>query len=265
MLINFTKMHGLGNDFVVIDMLSQHARLQSAHFKKMADRRFGIGCDQVLLIEPPRTPKSDFYFRIFNPDGHEAEHCGNGARCVGRFVYDTGLIFEKNMVIGCLAGKLHVALNEDDSVSVSMGPLVPFPPEKKVITINNKSYTTYYTTLGNPHAVVVVDDLQAIKIASLGAKISTHTAFESPLNVSFMQIRSQSEVALRVYERGAGPTHSCGSASVAAVGCGQALGQLNNKVQVVFEHGSVEVKKKGAHNFTLTGPATRLFVGRFRV
>jgi len=266
MLINFTKMHGLGNDFVVIDMLTQYAKLQSVHFKKIADRRFGIGCDQVLLIESPRDPQSDLFFRIFNADGYEAEQCGNGARCVARFAYDTNLIYKKNMVIDCLAGRLNISLEEEnDHITVDMGKLLPNPPEQKTLSVGNKQYTAYYTTLGNPHAVVPVADLEKTNLPNVGAKISTHSVFDTPVNVSFMQIIDETNIALRVYERGVGLTPACGSAAIAAVGCGHALGKLTDKVQVHFQYGSLWVNKKNTHHFTLTGPATRLFVGRFRI
>lgn len=272
MLINFTKMHGLGNDFVVIDLMTQSVKLRPSHIKRIADRHIGIGCDQVLLIEPPIRPEADFYYRIYNADGHEVEQCGNGARCAARFFYDAGFTNQKTITADCLAGPLEFTIESSDIVTVNMG----HPKFKEMLTypleIENTPYNLHVVSVGNPHAVLQVSDIESAPVKKLGSIISKHAFFPYETNVEFMQIIDRTQIRLRVFERGVGETLACGSGACAAVIAGIGLGLLDPIVEVLFPKGNLKIrwegnilKHKSSKNNAvyMTGPAVSVFIGRF--
>lgn len=266
MLVNFTKMHGLGNDFVVIDLITQPAKLRSSHLKRIANRHFGIGCDQVLLIEPPIRPTADFYFRIFNSNAQEVEQCGNGARCVARFFYDAGFTNQKTLQADCLAGPIEFIIEDNDNVTVSMGP----PRFKEALTypliVEQSELPINIVSMGNPHAILEVANIESAPVKTLGPLLSTHPFFPEETNVNFMQVVSPSNIRLRVYERGVGETLACGSGACAAVVAGIRLGLLEPSVRVDFINGSLKITWKGNHaSVYMTGPAVSVFTGRFRL
>ena len=269
-------MHGLGNDFVVIDLISQAVRLRTAQIRRIADRHLGIGCDQVLLIEPPTRTTADFYLRIFNANGNEVEHCGNGARCAARFFYDMGFSNKPTLEADCLAGPLSFVMDEQGDVTVNMGiptfnpSEVPFISNTEAlqypITLENVEYQMSALSMGNPHAVLQVPDIALAPVKQLGSLISKHTYFPKETNVGFMQLIDKNQIYLRVYERGVGETFACGSGACAAVVAGIRLGLLNSPVSVVFSKGRLQIAW-GAFNapVMMIGPATRVFIGRFRL
>jgi diaminopimelate epimerase len=276
MLINFTKMHGLGNDFVVIDLITQAARLRANHIRRIADRHLGIGCDQILLIEPPTRTTADFYLRIFNANGDEVEHCGNGARCAARFFYDMGFTNNHTLEADCLAGPLKFVMDEQGDVTVQMGipifkpsdiPFIHKTEEREYpITIENVEYAMSVLSMGNPHAVIQVPDIALAPVKKLGSLISKHAYFPKETNVGFMQVIDKHQIGLRVYERGVGETFACGSGACAAVVAGIRLGLLSSPVTVVFFKGRLQIAWEGLKTpVMMTGPATRVFIGRFRL
>jgi diaminopimelate epimerase len=276
MLINFTKMHGLGNDFVVIDLITQTARLRANHIRRIADRHLGIGCDQILLIEPPTRTTADFYLRIFNANGDEVEHCGNGARCAARFFYDMGFTNNHTLEADCLAGPLKFVMNEEGDVTVQMGipifkpsdiPFIHKTEEREYpITIENVEYALSVLSMGNPHAIIQIPDIALAPVKKLGSLISTHAYFPKETNVGFMQIIDKHQIGLRVYERGVGETFACGSGACAAVVAGIRLGLLESPVSVVFSKGRLDIAWEGFNTpVVMTGSATRVFIGRFRL
>ncbi|HEV2524337.1 MAG TPA: diaminopimelate epimerase [Gammaproteobacteria bacterium] len=276
MLINFTKMHGLGNDFVVIDLITQTVRLRAGQIRRIADRHLGIGCDQILLIEPPTRTTADFYLRIFNANGDEVEHCGNGARCAARFFYDMGFSNNPTLEADCLAGPLSFVMDEQGDVTVNMGiptfhpTKVPFTSNTEAlqypITVENAEYNMSVLSMGNPHAVLQVPDIALAPVKKLGPIISKHTSFPKETNVGFMQVMNKHEIGLRVYERSVGETLACGSGACAAVVAGIRLGLLNSPVSVVFSKGRLQITWAGFNTpVMMTGPATRVFIGRFRL
>ncbi len=265
MLINFTKMHGLGNDFVVIDLITQTARLRTGHIQRIADRHLGIGCDQVLLIEPPTRKTADFYFRIYNANGNEVEQCGNGARCAARFFYDMGFTSNHALEADCLAGPLKFVMNDTGDVTVDMG-LPKTEPLEYPITIENTEYKISILSMGNPHAILQVSDVAEAPVQKIGALISKHRHFPKETNVGFMQLMDKHTIALRVYERGVGETFACGSNACAAVVAGIQQGLLESPVSVIFSKGKLNITWDGVNTpVMMTGPATRVFVGRFRL
>ena len=276
MLINFTKMHGLGNDFVVIDLITQALCLQKDQMQRIADRHLGIGCDQILLIEPPTRTTADFYLRIFNANGHEVEHCGNGARCAARFFYDMGFSNKTTLEADCLSGPLSFVLDKEDDVTVNMGlprfhpSEVPFISHVEAlqypITLENIEYQISVLSMGNPHAVIEVPDIALAAVNKLGPLISKHKDFPKETNVGFMQIINKHQIYLRVYERGVGETFACGSGACAAVLSGIRLGLLTSPVSVVFSKGKLQIAWEAFNTpVIMTGPATRVFIGRFRL
>lgn len=280
MFVNFTKMHSLSNDFVVIDLITQNVRLHTAHIKRIADRHLGIGCDQILLIEPPIHPEADFYYRIYNADGSEVEQCGNGARCAARFFYDVGFSNTLNLRADCLAGRVEFTIENEDSIIMNMGmprfqpAEIPFEATEEALTYDlsveentaEKKIEISLVSMGNPHAVIPVSNLDEVNVKKLGPKIAKHSRFPQHTNVEFMQVLNRDHIRLRVYERGVGETHSCGSGAAGAVVAGIRLGLLNSTVQVTFATGTLRVKWEGLENpVFLTGPAISVYVGRFRL
>ena len=265
MLVNFTKMHGLGNDFVVIDAISQQVKLYSEHIKKIADRNLGIGCDQVLLVEPPIRPEADFYYRIYNADGSEVEQCGNGARCVARFVLDIGLINKPQMLVDCLGGQITLTIREDNLVNVDFGPITV--TATKHLT-NNPSLPTeiYSCAIGNHHGICVVEDLAAIEVVKTARQLAELAPFNNNANITFMQILDRHRIKVKTYERGAGLTLACGTGACAAVVVGEQLGLIRNPVTAHFTYGELKISfDKPTSKLQMCGPAVSVFVGRFRV
>ena len=272
-VLRFTKMHGLGNDFVVFDAVRQRVVLDAPAIRRLADRRRGIGCDQVLLVEPARLPGTDFHYRIFNADGHEVEQCGNGARCFARFVREAGLTAKTEIRVGTAAGPIRLHVEPDGQVRVDMGePIldparIPFEAAVEATTyaleVGGETFTIGAVSMGNPHAVLVVDDLDRAAVERLGPLIETHPRFPRRVNAGFMQIESPSHVRLRVYERGAGETLACGTGACAAVVSGRLRGLLEAHVRVSLPGGDLVIHWPGPlQPVLMTGPATRVFDGQ---
>lgn len=273
MLVNFTKMHGLGNDFVVVDLISQAIKLSSEHISQLADRHFGIGFDQLLVVEPPFDPDNDFHYRIFNADGSEVEQCGNGARCFARFVLDRGLTQKQRLKVSTKAGPIELQVEASGQVTVDMGAprfspeQLPFVADSEQLLypleVQGQSYPISAVSMGNPHAVLLVDDIQHAPVEELGGLICHHPRFPNRVNVGFLQIVDRSFVRLRVFERGAGETLACGTGACAAVVAGIRQGLLNNRVKVRLPGGSLTIRWQGGQEPVLmTGPATRVFDGQ---
>jgi diaminopimelate epimerase len=269
--LRFTKMHGLGNDFVVIDAIRQQVQLDAAAIRRIADRHFGVGCDQLLLVEPPRLPQTHFHYRIFNQDGGEVQQCGNGARCFARFVREQGLTERDVIDVGTAAGPIRLFL-EGDQVRVNMGPPVfepariPFQADQAEILYplqtSRGERLIGALSMGNPHAVLQVDDLQRADIPGLGAEIERHPRFPQRVNVGFMQVLDPAHIRLRVYERGAGETLACGTGACAAAVSGQRQGLLSRQVEVELPGGHLLVQWDGPDTpVWMTGPAVSVFAG----
>jgi diaminopimelate epimerase len=277
MLVNFTKMHGLGNDFVVIELLTQQVRLHTTHIKRIADRHLGIGCDQVLVIEPPTRKSGDFYYRIFNADGEEVEQCGNGARCAARFFYELGFTENKLLLADCLAGPMEFQIQEGGLVTVNMGhprfapAAIPFLTDKESLTYSlslsandDKEIEFSTVSMGNPHAVILTQNITDISLKSLGAKLAKHPLFPNGINVELMKIVNRNHIQLRVYERGVGETNACGTGACAAAVVGIKRNLLDSPVTVSFKHGDLVIEWLGeGQPVSLTGPTHTVFVGHF--
>ncbi len=276
MLLRFTKMHGCGNDFVVLDLISQRFVLKERHIRKLADRHFGIGCDQVLVVEAPRRPDVDFRYRIYNADGGEVEQCGNGARCFAKFVRDNRLTGKDSIRVETAAGVIELTIKKNRDVVVNMGvPVltpadIPFRANARAVsyplTIADHTYEIGAVSMGNPHSVLVVDDVSTAPVAILGPSIEKHPDFPQRVNAGFMQIVSQQEINLRVFERGAGETLACGTGACAAVVSGQLRGLLGPEVQVNLPGGALSIEWRGeGQPVMMTGPATTVFEGQIQL
>lgn len=274
--LRFSKMHGLGNDFVVIDAVSQGITVTPGLARQLADRHLGIGCDQILVVEPPPTPDVDFAYRIFNADGSEVEQCGNGARCFARFVREQHLTGKDRIRVQTRAGLIELHLELDGQVRVDMGvPIlepaqIPFqaPRQQPVYTldVDGEPQEISAISMGNPHAVLLVDAADDALVASLGPAIEAHPAFPNRVNVGFMTPLSRTEINLRVYERGVGETLACGSGACAAVVAGHLRGILDDTVKVHLPGGTLTVQWTGEGSpVIMTGPATTVFQGRFKL
>ena len=279
MRVHFTKMHGLSNDFVVIDAVSQHVSLRSSQIQKLADRNTGIGFDQLLLIEPPSRPDADFDYRIFNSDGGEVEHCGNGARCFAKFVTDRELTTKPVITVNTSRGLIELTLTETGLVRVNMGQpaldptTLPYqgPPEPDqthtvVLETPNGARSFGLISMGNPHAVTVVDSVDATAVSDIGQAIQNSPQFPDSVNVGFMEIISPTEIRLRVFERGVGETLACGTGACAAMAYGHLLGQLDQDVIVATRGGNLQIEwQGGGYDLMMTGPAESVFEGEFRL
>jgi len=271
-MLKFSKMHGLGNDFVVIDAIEQTVELTSAQIQFLSDRRFGVGCDQLLLVEKPQTAEADFRYRIFNADGGEVAQCGNGARCFARFVRDKGLTTKDTIAVETASGLIYPTLQADGSVTVDMGKPI-FEPAK--IPFQAEEATTYMLTIGehgkkeiaavsmgNPHAVMLVDDVTVAPVLELGPLIESHERFPERVNAGFMQIVDSDSIRLRVFERGAGETSACGTGACAAVVSGIKRGLLNTMVTVSLPGGDLQISWPDQDaSVWMTGPAQHVFDG----
>jgi diaminopimelate epimerase len=272
MPLRFTKMHGVGNDFVVLDAVRQRVELDAPAIRRLADRHVGVGCDQVLLVEPPRLPGADFHYRIFNADGSEVEQCGNGARCFARFVRDQGLTDKHEIPVGTAAGLIRLCVEPDGQIRVDMGvPIleparIPFLADggspTYTLDVDGEILTIGALSMGNPHAVILVDDIHRAPLERLGPRIETHPRFPRRVNVGFMQVLAPDRVRLRVHERGTGETLACGTGACAAVVSGRLRGLLGERVRVGLPGGDLVIQWPGTGQPVLmTGPAERVFEG----
>lgn len=258
MQVNFSKMHGLGNDFVIIEAISQLVPIEKLPFSQLANRHLGIGFDQLLLIKPSKT--ADFLCQIFNSDGSEAEQCGNGMRCVGRFINEHNLSSKKSLTIETKSGVTKIDINDFEHIQVNMG--IPSLAPSREININNQLIQLSILSLGNPHAIFRVESAQHFPISDLGPKISQHSIFPQGANVGFMEIVNREHIRLRTFERGAGETFACGSNSCAAVVAGIEDQLLNHKVRVELALGELLIEWEGKdHPVIMTGAAQSVFEG----
>lgn len=275
-LVRFTKMHGLGNDFVVIDAITQVIDMTPAKARKLADRRFGVGCDQILIVEPPSQPDIDFRYRIFNADGSEVQQCGNGARCFAKFVRDRRLTGKKVIKVETSSGliELHVGINNQVTVDMGVPVLepanIPFQaPQRAVLyplDVAGESVMIGAVSMGNPHAVLQVSSVKDADIEKLGPAIESHERFPERVNAGFMEIVSRSEINLRVYERGAGETLACGTGACAAVVAGRLQDLLDSRVKVNLPGGSLTIEwTADGESVKMTGPATTVYQGRIKI
>lgn len=271
-MIRFTKMHGLGNDFVVFDGISQDINLGTDQIRRLADRHSGIGCDQVLVVERPVDSDMDFRYRIFNADGGEVGQCGNGARCFMRFVREQGLTDKDEIGVQTKSGRLFLRILADGLVAVNMGvpnfepASVPFSSAKREdhyeLSLDNEVVHVNILSLGNPHAVMQVDDIEQAPVTTLGMQIEQHPDFPERVNAGFMQVVDRTHIAVRVFERGAGETQACGSGACAAVIAGIQNGLLDANVTASLTGGDLEIAWEGEGNpVWLTGSATTVFEG----
>ncbi|UYM18761.1 diaminopimelate epimerase [Endozoicomonas euniceicola] len=276
MLLHFTKMHGLGNDFMVVDMVTQSVRLPPDKIRRLADRRFGVGFDQLLIVEPPTDPDMDFRYRIFNADGSEVEQCGNGARCFAKFVRDKRLIGRDTIQVQTAGGNIELIIHANGEVSVNMGVPrlqpedIPFRAQEQRATydlrIDGEEFEISAVSMGNPHAVIQVDDVNRTPVARLGSVMEKHGRFPKRCNVGFMQVLDQAEINLRVFERGVGETLACGTGACAAVVAGRLQGLLGDEVRVNLPGGTLNIHWSGeGHSVIMTGTATRVFEGQTRL
>ena len=272
MLLRFSKMHGLGNDFVVVDGVRQQVALDAATVRRLADRHTGIGCDQLLLVEPAPDATVDFRYRIFNADGGEVEQCGNGARCFARFVRDQGLTAKTDLRVATAAGTLRLQVEADGQVTVDMGvpelepAQIPFTAPARALRYALDTdlgpVTFGAVALGNPHAVLLVDDPATAPVAALGALLESHPRFPRRVNVGFLGVVDRGHARLRVFERGVGETRACGSGACAAVVVGRLQGLFDPTVAVDLTGGRLVISWLGeGEPVRMTGPATHVFEG----
>ncbi|WP_227815560.1 diaminopimelate epimerase [Nitrogeniibacter aestuarii] len=270
MRLSFTKMHGLGNDFVVIDATTQTVDLSPERVRFLADRHFGVGCDQLLVVEPATQPGVDFRYRIFNADGGEVEQCGNGARCFVRFVHDQGLTGKRKIRVETRSGIIEPRLEDDGQVTVDMGvPVldparIPFDSASDAVVqplqVGDEAVPVTAVSMGNPHAVQVVADVDSAPVELLGPAIESHPRFPARVNAGFMQVVDAHTIRLRVYERGAGETLACGTGACAAVVAGILRGLLDSPVRVETRGGPLSIAWAGrGEPVLMTGPAVSVF------
>ena len=277
MQLEFTKMHGLGNDFVVIDAINQDVALTSEQVRFIADRHFGVGCDQLLLVERPTLPDAEFRYRIFNADGGEVQQCGNGARCFARFVHDRGMTASRNIAVETVSGMIYLFLEADGQVTVDMGipsfdpASLPFETDEPAqeqteyhqIMVNGEKYAIGAVSVGNPHAVLMVDSVETAPVATLGPLIENHERFPQRVNVGFMEIVGRSRIRLRVFERGVGETLACGTGACAAAAVGIHNSLLDSPVEVILAGGKLTIRWPGGNNpLLMTGPAQTVYEGK---
>ena len=280
MKLPFTNMHGLGNDFIVLDLRSGEIELSAEQIRRLSHRQLGIGFDQLLQIKSPSSLDVDFDYRIYNADGDEAEHCGNGARCLAKFVYDNGLSNKNPLAVKTLNRILFLDTNENGEVTVDMGSPdfepanIPFQTdqEAQLYTLSielagiSRDLEFVALSMGNPHAVISVEDLANTAVKDIGEAVGKHPDFPEGVNVGFMQILSHNEINLRVYERGAGETLACGTGACAAVAAGRLLEQLDNKVKVNLTGGQLTVSwQRSESPVLITGPATTVYEGTIEI
>lgn len=276
MMLEFTKMHGLGNDFVVIDATRHSLALSAEQIRLIADRRRGVGCDQVLLVGPAQAADVDFDYRIFNADGEEVEQCGNGARCFARFVREKGLTNKTTLRVQTRSGLIDLHVEEDEQVRVNMGvpdfepAALPFDvaqrQDRYSIETSAGTVDAGVVSMGNPHVVIQVENVATVPVATLGPLLESHRLFPKRVNVGFMQVVDRDHVRLRVFERGVGETQACGTGACAAVAVGRQWGLLNDKVVVNLPGGSLTIAwPDDAAPLFMTGPSVTVFEGQIEV
>ena len=276
MLIQFSKMHGLGNDFMVVDGITQKIFFSPEMIRRLADRHFGIGFDQLLLVEPPYDPEQDFHYRIFNADGSEVQQCGNGARCFARFVRLKGLTNKDRIAVSTMSGRIVLQLEYDNQVTVNMGvpefepAKVPFRAQKAektyLLRVAEQTVMCGVVSMGNPHCVLEVENVKTAPVETLGAELESFDRFPERVNVGFMELVSANEIRLRVFERGAGETMACGTGACAAAVVGIAQGKLRDRVKVHLPGGTLQIAWKGPGTpVFMTGPAEHVFDGEIEL
>ena len=276
MLLRFTKMHGLGNDFMVLDLVSQHAHILPKHAKQWGDRHTGIGFDQLLIVEAPNNPEVDFRYRIFNADGSEVEQCGNGARCFARFVLDKRLTAKKRIRVETKSGIIELDVQNDGQISVDMGPPrfipaeIPFVADEQALSypleVDGQVHSIAAVSMGNPHAVLRVDDVRTAPVHELGPKIENHPRFPQRVNAGFLQVIDRHRANLRVWERGAGETQACGTGACAAAVAAISQGWMDSPVSLDLPGGRLHIEWAGPGKPVLmTGPAVRVYEGQVRL
>ena len=277
MQLNFTKMHGLGNDFVMINAINQEVTLTNDSIKAIADRHQGIGCDQLLMVEASPVDDCDFRYRIFNSDGSEVEQCGNGARCFARFVVDQGLTEKTEIPVLTAGGRIVLNLREDGQVTVDMGAPQLVPADIP-LAIDEQQVRYTHTlaehgevefsavSMGNPHAVLLVDDVDTAEVDAIGSEFQKDDVFPQQVNVGFMQVIDRQQVRLRVFERGVGETMACGTGACAAIVAGRLQGLLDPSVTVILPAGKLEIHWTGDNSpVMMTGPVATVFHGTIKI
>ena len=276
MLLRFTKMHGLGNDFMVLDLVSQHAHIQPKHVRQWGNRHTGVGFDQLLIVEAPGQPDVDFRYRIFNADGSEVEQCGNGARCFARFVVDKRLTAKKRIRVETKSGVIELNLRSDGQITVDMGAprlepaQIPFAATETAVSypveVAGRTVELAAVSMGNPHGVLRVDDVDTAPVHELGPQLETHPRFPQKANIGFLQIVDAHHARLRVWERGCGETQACGTGACAAAVAGIRQGWLASPVQIELPGGTLSIEWEGpGAPVLMTGPAVRVFEGQVRL
>lgn len=270
--MQFSKMHGLGNDFMVVDAVTQNVFFSDELIQRLADRHLGVGFDQLLVVEPPYDPELDFHYRIFNADGSEVAQCGNGARCFVRFVHMKGLTTKRDIRVSTSSGTMVLSMGENEQVRVNMGEpvfepgCVPFRANKAqktyIIRTSEQTVLCGVVSMGNPHCVIQVDDVDTAPVHSLGPLLERHERFPQRANIGFMQVVNRRHIRLRVFERGSGETLACGSGACGAVAVGIQQGLLSHQVRVDLPGGGLEINWQGSgHPLYMLGPATHVYDG----
>ncbi|AFP84544.1 diaminopimelate epimerase [secondary endosymbiont of Ctenarytaina eucalypti] len=270
--MRFSKMHSLGNDFMVVDSLTKNVSFSPDMIRRLSHRHYGVGFDQLLMVEPPYNPELDFHYRIFNADGSEVTQCGNGACCFAYFVRLKHLTNKRNILVSTQAGRMVLTITENNLVQVNMGEpnfnpkQVPFRAAKAestyIIRVAGQRVPCGVVSIGNPHCVITVNRVESAPVLRLGPKIERHERFLNRVNIGFMQVLNREHIRLRVYERGAGETQACGSGACAAVAVGIMQGKLEEQVRVELPGGQLDVNWRGPGHFLyMTGPATHIYEG----
>lgn len=276
MKLAFTKMQGAGNDFVVLDCTREPFSLDPSQLRKLADRHFGVGCDQVLAVEPARDPQADFRYRIFNADGGEVEQCGNGARCFARFVLDKRLTVKRRIRVETKSGIIELDVRPDGQIRVDMGAprlapaQIPFQAEAEALSypveVDGQQVELAAVSMGNPHAVLRVDSVASAPVHELGPKLEHHPRFPQRVNVGFLQVVDRQHAKLRVWERGAGETQACGTGACAAAVAAIRQGWMDSPVQIELPGGRLSIEWAGlGQPVMMTGPAVRVYEGQVRL
>ncbi|MZR62671.1 diaminopimelate epimerase [Alcanivorax sp. DP30] len=280
MNLRFTKMHGLGNDFMVIDGINQPLPEDGLPFpadeiRRLGSRHFGVGFDQMLIVQPARGGEADFRYRILNADGSEVSQCGNGARCFALFVRDQGLSDKQEVVVETAAGLMTLTITPDEQVTVDMGAprwapdAIPMTTKAEAdsyfLVSGTQAWEVGAVGLGNPHCTLLVENVDTAPVETVGPILESHEQFPERVNVGFMQVINRNEVRLRVYERGAGETLACGSGACAAVVIGQRRGVLDQQVTVHLPGGSLQIEYAGTGGIRMTGPASHVYDGNIEI
>ena len=276
MRLEFTKMHGLGNDFMVIDLVSQRLRLSPEQIRQLADRHFGVGFDQLLVVEPPESPDVDFCYRIFNADGSEVQQCGNGARCFARFVRERRLTRKDLLRVETASGVIELSIDDLGWVTVNMGAPrfapaeIPFVADAEALVypvqVEGRTVELSTVNMGNPHAVLLVDNVETAAVETLGPALESHPRFPERVNVGFLQVVDRHQARLRVFERGTGETLACGTGACAAAVAGIRRGLLDSPVKVALPGGELEIRWAGpGEPVIMIGPTARVYDGVIRL